>query len=290
MSSPTDTLTESEVADRAGTTTERIRELVDLGLLAVERGTFRRRDVLLARVIDDLTSMGIEAEDLATALAAGELSFAHLESAGRRHPRADTTFDQLAEEIGIGSETLGAIFIAFGLPMLEGDERIRQEDLEALKSLPVLLGAGVSEGHVLQMARVWGDSARRVAQYQSHFVHAVIEEPYRQKGLKDNEASEAAFREVGVRAGRSGEDLLGWLYRRHSETFTTEHQFSHVETALERAGVRPRPTPGVEAAAFADLTGFTTLTEVAGDAAATDVALALAQLSGKSRPSIEERS
>jgi class 3 adenylate cyclase len=57
-----------------------------------------------------------------------------------------------------------------------------------------------------------------------------------------------------------------------------EHQFSHVETALERAGVRPRATAAVEASAFADLTGYTSLTEDAGDAAATQVALALSQL------------
>jgi adenylate cyclase len=184
----------------------------------------------------------------------------------------------MADKIGVDFQTLEAIFIAFGLPQPRRDERVRHEDLQALKTLPVLIGAGVSEGQVLQMARVWGDSARRVAQYQTHFMHAVIEEPFRRRGLRDNEAVEAAFREVGVRAGRSGEDLLGWLYRRHSETFTVEHQFSHVETALERAGVRPKPPPNPEAAAFADLTGYTTLTEEAGDAAATDVALALSQL------------
>ena len=278
MPSPGDTLTEVEVAERAGTTVEHVRELANLGLLGSEDGTFRRRDVLLTRVVGELSATGIEAQDLATALDVGELSFTHLESAGRRHPRADTTFGQLAGEIGVDFQTLEAIFIAFGLPQPRRDERVRHEDLQALKTLPVLLGAGVGEGQVLQMARVWGDSARRVAQYQAHFVHAVIEEPFRRRGLRDNEAAEAAFREVGVRSGRSGEDLLGWLYRRHSETFTVEHQFSHVETALERAGVRPRPTPNPEAAAFADLTGYTTLTEEAGDAAATDVALGLSQL------------
>jgi adenylate cyclase len=278
MPAPGDTLTEDEVAERSGAPVERIRELAQLGLLGSGAGTFRRRDVLLARVIVDLTATGIEAQDLATAVDAGELSFAHLESAGRRHPRAETTFGRLVDELGTDFETLEAIFIAFGLPQPRRDERIRQEDLQALKTLPVLLGAGVSEGQVLQMARVWGDSARRVAQYQAHFIHAVVEEPFRQRGLRDNEALEAAFREVGVHSGRSGEDLLGWLYRRHSETFTVEHQFSHVETALERAGVRPPPTPDPEAAAFADLTGFTALTEEAGDAAATDVALALSQL------------
>ena len=43
--------------------------------------------------------------------------------------------------------------------------------------------------------------------------------------------------------GRSGEEMLAWLFRRHSETFMTEHQFDHVETALEEAGVRERAPP-----------------------------------------------
>jgi len=278
MTLPDDRLTEQEVAERSGTSVERIQELVALGLLEPAEGMFRRRDVLRTRVIDELSTMGIDAASLAAATDAGELSFGHLESAGRRHPRAETTFEQLGDEMGIGYETLEAIFIALGLPQPRRDERVRQEDLEGLKAIPALFGAGVSEGQVLQLARVWGDGARRIAQYQSHYMHAVIEEPFRRRGMRDNEAFEEAFRQVGVRSGRSGEDLLGWLFRRHSETYTVEHQFSHVETALERAGVRPRPTPGVEAASFADLTGYTVLTEEAGDERAAEVALSLSQL------------
>ena len=59
---------------------------------------------------------------------------------------------------------------------------------------------------------------------------------------RDNEALEAALREVAFVPGRSGEDLLGWLYRRHSEAFETEHMFDHVETALEEAGVHRQGT------------------------------------------------
>jgi adenylate cyclase len=125
---------------------------------------------------------------------------------------------------------------------------------------------------------VWGDGVRKIAQFQSHYFHATVEEPFRVRGLRDNEAFEAALREVAMRAGRSGEDLLTWLLRRHSETFLTEHQFAHVETALERAGVRPRPPKTVEAVAFADLTGYTRLTEEAGDEVAARVSLALAGL------------
>lgn len=79
------------------------------------------------------------------------------------------------------------------------------------------------------------ETARRVAQFQDHYLHHTIEEPFRRRGLRDNEALEAAMREVSVRAGRSGEDLLGWLFRRHSEVFEMAHMFGHVETALEEA-------------------------------------------------------
>jgi hypothetical protein len=125
---------------------------------------------------------------------------------------------------------------------------------------------------------VWGDSARRVAQSQSHYVHHSIEEPFRRRGLRDNEAFEAALREVGVRSGRSGEDLLGWLYRRHSEVFETEHLFDHVETALEDAGVHRREPRQVEGCVFADLTGYTRLTEESGDEEAARVSLKLAEV------------
>ncbi|HET9723710.1 MAG TPA: adenylate/guanylate cyclase domain-containing protein [Actinomycetota bacterium] len=273
-----DRLTETELAERAGTSVERVRELVDLGILEPEEGTFPRRDVMRARVVGDLEAKGIGAEALAQALASGHLRLGYLESAGRRFPRSDRTFTDLAERMGIPVETMQMVYVALGLPRPEPDERVREEDLPVLEGLPVLFSAGVGEGEVLRAVRVWGDSARRVAQFQSHYFHATIEEPFRQRGLSDNDAFEAAIREVGVRMGHSGEQMLAWLLRRHAEVFFVEHQFEHVETALEQAGVHRRPPRGAEAAVFADLTGYTSLTERAGDEVAASVSLTLAQL------------
>jgi class 3 adenylate cyclase len=128
------------------------------------------------------------------------------------------------------------------------------------------------------MARVWGDGTRRIAQYLPHYFHEAVEAGFRQRGLDDNQAYEAAIREVGMRIGRSGEDLLGWLFRRHSEVFMTAHQLDHVEVALEHAGIRRRPPRTPEAAVFADLSGYTALTEASGDEIAADVAMAFAEL------------
>lgn len=273
-----DRLSENEVAERAGTTVERIRELVGLGVLDRTDDGFARNAVMHARVVADLERKGIDANALAAAIAAGELTLGYLESAGRRHPRSDRTFAELADDMGIALPVLERIFVAFGFPRPAPDEPVREEDVLGLRSLPLLFGAGIGEGEVLRLARVWGDGARKIAQFQQHYFHATVEEPFRQRGLRDNEAFEAALREVGMRAGRSGENLLAWLFRRHAETFGVEHQFAHVETALEHAGVRARPPKEVEAVAFADLTGYTTLTEEAGDEVAADVALSLASL------------
>jgi adenylate cyclase len=273
-----DRLTEAEVAARAGTTVERIRGLADLGILDPHDGTYPRHDVMRARVVLELDAKGIDTPALAAALASGHLTLGYMESAGRRPPRVDQTFVQLAEEMGATMEELQRFYVACGLPQPKPDERVREEDLAMLKAIPVLVGAGIGEGEVLRAVRVWGDSARRVAQFQTHYFHRTIEEPFRRRGLRDNQAFESAVREVGVRMGHSGEEMLAWLFRRHAEGFSTDHMFQHVETALEEAGVRQRSPRGVEAAVFADLSGYTRLTEDAGDEVAAEVSLSLAQL------------
>jgi adenylate cyclase len=274
-----DRLSADEVAERAGTTSERIALLAKVGILEPEDdGTYPRRDVLRARFVLGLDAMGIDANAVADALASGDLTLGYVEIGGRRPPRSNRTFAELSDEIDIPFVTLERIYVAFGLPRPTPDEFVREEDLSLMRFIPVLVGAGLSEGDVLRLARVWGDSARRVAQFQSHYLHHSIEEPFRQRGLRDNAAFEAALREVGVRSGRSGEDLLGWLYRRHSEVFETEHLFDHVETALEDAGVHRKEPRQVEGCVFADLSGYTRLTEESGDEEAARVSLKLAEL------------
>jgi adenylate cyclase len=274
-----DRLSKDEVAGRVGTTPERIDELVALGIIRPETdGSFGRPDVLRARVVLDLSARGIDLPALGAALASGDLSLGYLESAGRRHPRSERTFAKMCDETGTSFETIERLYVAFGLPHPHPDELVPEDDVRVFRLIPILFGAGVGEDDILRIARVWGDSIRRVAQFQSHYLHAVIEEPFRRRGLGDNEAFEAAIREVALRAGRSGEQLLGWLLRRHSDTFFVEHQYAHVEAALEAAGVRPRPERGAEAAVFADLTGYTHLTEESGDEVAAGVSLSLARL------------
>ena len=67
-----DRLTADELAARSGTSTERINDLVELGIIRPEEGEFERRDVLKVRVVGQLESIGIEVEALAAARSALE--------------------------------------------------------------------------------------------------------------------------------------------------------------------------------------------------------------------------
>ncbi|HSJ49947.1 MAG TPA: adenylate cyclase regulatory domain-containing protein [Actinomycetota bacterium] len=274
-----DRIGEDELLERTGFERDHVRRLAELDILERdEAGTYPRREIVRARVVADLEALGVTPEDIAHALATGHLSLAYLETSGRRFPSSELSFAEVAGELGIPFESLERMYVAYGLARPSPDEPVREEDLKELHKLPVLLDAGVSVDDVLRTARVWGDAARRVAQFLTHQFHVAIEEPFRRQGLGDNQAYEAAIKTVGLRMGRSGEDLLTWLFRRHLETFLREHQFEHAEVALEAAGVHERSAKRPGAAAFADLTGYTRLTEEAGDEVAAQVSLSLADL------------
>ena len=140
--------TEAEVAQRAGTTQERVRLLAELGILEPNDGTYPRRDVLRTRFVLGLDAIGVDEKAIADAVASGDLTLGYVEAGGRRPPRSDRTFAQLSDEIDIPFPMLERIYVAFGLPRPAPDEYVREEDLRLLKIVPVLFGAGVSEGGV----------------------------------------------------------------------------------------------------------------------------------------------
>jgi DNA-binding transcriptional MerR regulator len=95
-----DRLSADEVAERAGTTSERIALLAKVGILEPEDdGTYPRRDVLRARFVLGLDAMGIDANAVADALASGDLTLGYVEIGGRRPPRSNRTFAELSDEI-----------------------------------------------------------------------------------------------------------------------------------------------------------------------------------------------
>jgi adenylate cyclase len=274
-------LTEREVARRAGSTTERVRALVRLGVLAPgpdSQGPFVDADALRVKLVEELEASGISVAKVAAAVSRGALSLSYLDRFPGPSVRSDQTYAELCDEIGIPFALLDRIYVGFGLSSPRPDEQVRADDRDIIADLPFLLEVGLGEAEVLRAARVWGDGPRRVAQHQVYSFHDLLEEPFRKKGLSDDQALDAALTQVGVRMIPFCERLVGWLYRRHFEAYSTRHRLDHVEAALDAAGLHRVHPSHPEACVFADLSGYTRLTEELGDAAAAQMAIGLSEL------------
>ena len=274
-------LTAEEIAQRAGTTLERVRELAELGIIGQgsdRQKPFRSGDALRIQLVDELAAFGIEPERVAAALSEGALTLSYLDRFPDPPPREVRTHAEVCAELGISFDLLERIYTGFGLPRPRPDEPVREDDLQIISGLPLLFESGLGEGEILRAARVWGDGPRRVAQHQVYSFHELIEEPFRQQGLSDDQALDAALTQFGTRLIPYCGQLVGWLYRRHFEAYAIEHRVGHVEAALETAGLHRKAGARPEACAFADLSGYTKLTDELGDTAAQRIALRLAEL------------
>jgi adenylate cyclase len=274
-------LTEAEVARRAGVSSERVRALVEAGVLRPgddPNAPFRNGDALRVRLADELEASGIAPERVGEAIAAGTLTLTYLDRFPDPPLRSSRTFGDVCGELGLPFTLVERIYASFGLARPEQQEHAREDDLAVLSRLPILFRSGLGEGEVLRAARVWGDGVRRIAHHQVYSFHELIEEPFRKRGLSDSEVLDAALTEVGVELIPYVHQLIAWLYARHFESHAIAHRVSHVETALHTAGLQPRSVDRPEAAVFADLTGSTRLTEELGDEAASELALRLAEL------------
>jgi adenylate cyclase len=274
-------LTEAQVAERAGTSRARVRDMVELGIIS--RGPdpeapFRSGDAMRVQLVEELTGFGIPLPRISEAMSSGALSLSYLDFYPDPSPRSNRSHAELCSAAGIPFELLDRIYAGFGLARPKPDETAREEDLEIIAGIPILLTSGLGEAEVLRAARVWGEGLRRVAQHQVHSFHELIEEPFRRQGLSDDEALGAALSQVGVRLIPYVSRLVDWLYRRHFESYQIEHRLGHIERALDAAGLHRKAAPLPETCAFADLSGYTRLTEELGDAAASQIALRLAEL------------
>lgn len=255
----------AEAAERAGVSLSTLRRWVALGLFPkhdVGQG-WGASAIAQARSLVKLRERGYSIEQLQEAVDQGRIvgygDELVAEMVGERF-----TLKQAAKASGLKAEVIAELIAATGLPSGALDD-LGSEDVEIFKHFATAIESGFPRDALLQTVRVYGQAASKIADAEVRLVHLHVHEPLLRKGV----SSEQITDQMGTITGELlplFSPVIDHLHRRFLNHFVEQDIVGHMENE-----------PGGEigqvrvAIAFADLAGYTQLTEEVGDEEAAGI-------------------
>lgn len=257
-------MTHSEAAAAIGVSPATVRRWLRDGLVPEYEGDWTPSALGKARLIGRLRERGYTLTELRAATDEGRLAFGRVlelfDVGGRTHERAD-----VALETGLEIEAIDRIASMLGL---SPEEPVGEVDLQLLRYVATAVDMGLPLEAMLQLTRVCIQAISQIADAEVRLVHIYVHEPL----MRARESAEEVASELYSLAGDLlplASPLLEQMHRRMLSHFVDQDVVGHMDAELDQDAVelgRIRV-----AIAFADLAGYTQLTEEAGDLHALDV-------------------
>lgn len=255
-----------ELAQAVGSGPDTVRVWHRLGLLAGDGEQFPLVDLERCRLILYAERRGIGPEDITEACRIqGDLlgQFAQLVTGGV--PQRARRLEDAADAMGLHPETFQRVWAASGL----GDQDDPyDDDLDALRRVSAVLGAGLPEDAVVQLLRVFADALGRVSEAESRLFHYYVHERLRSDGLAGKELTAATL--------AASESMLGLIEPTvlyfHRKGFQRALRDDFIVHLTETSSPPGRAVGELTATVlFVDLAGFSPLAQSMGDVAAAEV-------------------
>jgi adenylate cyclase len=258
-------MTLGEAAERVGVTPATLRRWIKQGLIPKHNGDWTPAAIGQARVVAKMRERGHSLQEIRTATEEGRLAFGFLEEL---FPSESTTYSvkEASRETGIQEGLVERLISGLGLTP-EHDGTVSEDDLQVLRYVAAVLEAGFPLVALLQLVRVYGQAMARVADAEVRLFHLYVHEPLMRSGTTGVETAEqmqAISRQVLPLAG----PVLDQVHQRYLQFFIEQDVVGHMESDLDGTAIdlgRMRV-----AIAFADLTGYTRMTEEEGELTAVD--------------------
>jgi len=255
-----------EAAARAGVSPATLRRWAREGLIPQYDGEWTPAAVAHARIVARLRERGHRLEEIRRAGEAGRLAFGYIEdlfptATGRKY-----TVEEAARDTGLETALIERIYAAVGFS-LESLERLSEEDIQLLRYVGAVLAAGFPLVAFLQLVRVYGQAIAQMADAEVRLFHLYVHEPLMRDGvpgLEIAEEMEGLARETLPLAS----PIMDHIHERYLQHFVEQDVIGHMETDLD--GELLELGRMRVAIAFADLAGYTRLTEEEGETHAVD--------------------
>ncbi|HEX3975337.1 MAG TPA: adenylate cyclase regulatory domain-containing protein [Solirubrobacteraceae bacterium] len=258
-------MTLAEAAERVGVVPATLRRWIRQGLIPQYEGDWTAAAIGQARVVAKMRERGHSLKEIRTATEEGRLAFGFLEELlGTEPPRY--SLKDAARRTGLDDGLVGRLIAGLGVNREQADA-VSEDDLQLLRYVAAVLDAGFPLAALLQLVRVYGQAIARIADAEVRLFHLYVHEPLMRSGATGVETAEqmqSMSRQLLPLAG----PILDQIHQRYLQFFVEQDVVGHMESDLDGTAVdlgRMRV-----AIAFADLTGYTRMTEEEGELSAVD--------------------
>jgi adenylate cyclase len=255
----------TEAADRVGVTPPTLRRWIGQGLIPQYDGEWTPAAIGQARVVAKMRERGHSLTEIQTATEEGRLAFGFLEELFPTAPQR-YSFRDAARETGVEEGLIKRLVAGLGVNP-ETADTVSEDELQILRYVAAVLDTGFPLVALLQLVRVYGQAMARIADAEVRLFHLYVHEPLIRSGATGVETAEqmhSMSRQVLPLAG----PVLDQIHQRYLQFFIEQDVVGHMESDLDGTAVdlgRMRV-----AIAFADLTGYTRMTEEEGELSAVD--------------------
>jgi adenylate cyclase len=250
----------ADAARRAGVTPATLRRWANDGLIPQYDGKWTLAAAAHARIVARLRERGHSLEEIRRASEGGVLAFAYVEDL---FPPVEAayTLQEAAEETGLEHALIERIWAAVGFNA-QSLERLTEEDMQMLRYIAAVLSAGFPLVAFLQLVRVYGQAISQVADAEVRLFHLYVHEPLMRDGVPGLEMAEE-MEELARELLPLASPMMDHVHQRFLQHFLEQDVIGHMESdidedTLELGRLRV-------AIAFADLAGYTRLTEEEGE-------------------------
>ncbi|MFL5903503.1 MAG: adenylate cyclase regulatory domain-containing protein [Solirubrobacteraceae bacterium] len=250
----------SQAAKRAGVSAGTLKRWAEQGVVPHDGDGWSPAAVATARIVARLRERGHSLASIRRAAETGRLAFGYIEDLFPAD-EGEHTFEDAARETGLEPALIERVWQSVGFP--SGDRAsISDDDLQLLRYIAAVLAAGFPLVAFLQLVRVYGQALAQMADAEVRLFHLYVHEPLMRDGVGGLEMAEE-MEGLARQLLPLSSPIMDHLHQRFLQHFVEQDVIGHMEADLEDEALelgRLRV-----AIAFADLAGYTRMTEEAGE-------------------------
>jgi adenylate cyclase len=255
-----------------------LRRWVAEGIVPLRDGEWTPATLAQARIVARMRARGHQLDQLRTAAKEGRLAYGYLEELFPDDSQGTCTLADAARETGLEPALIERLWSNAGFPAASL-EALSEDDLELLRRWAAVLDAGLPLVAFLQLVRVYGLALAQIADAEVKLFHLYVHEPMIRDGAPVLEIAEELSDLASELLPLSG-PIMDVVHQRLLRHYIEQDVVGHLELVADDAGLGRMRV----AIAFADLAGYTRLTEEVGEEEALGVVERFVGLVGETLP------